>query len=387
MKSPRFKVTKASKGWRLNIPAGLSASGRRARRFFATREAAEGAAAKLRAQFVNHGLAARLLSSEYAQAAARAFAILGASAQPNNFIEAAREYVERHNTRLASLPFEEAFDRFITSQPRSPSYIQSLRQYKARLSALRGRMLCDITAAEIDSAMQSFPPSVFNFGVRILGGLFNYARNFDYCTSNPTHKLDRKRIPPKEIQIYTPRDVEALLRAAEPALIPWLALCMFAGLRASEARRLRWNDINFDENFVRVPSTVSKTGQPRAIPMEENLHLWLWPHRCEATQLVAPQGQNVIRKQLRLVHRASEVRQIKHGPRHTYCSYLLARDGNIDALLLNAGHEDAQTTFRHYASKIATKKAAEAFWSIMPDERAKCCRPSSATVLPICAAA
>src|SRR5205823_3939694 len=135
MKSPRFKVTNTSKGWRLNIPAGLSASGRRARRFFATREAAEGAATKLRAQFVNHGMAARLLSSEYAQAAARAFGIIGPSARPDDLIEAAREYVERHNRRLASLPFEEAFDKFAAGQVRSPSYAQSLRQYKSRLLA------------------------------------------------------------------------------------------------------------------------------------------------------------------------------------------------------------------------------------------------------------
>src|SRR5437660_6426992 len=184
-------------------------------------------------------------------------------------------------------------------------------------------MLCDITAAEIAAAMQSFPPSVFNFGLRILGGLFNYGRKLDYCTSNPIQKLDRKRIPPKEIQIYSAKDAEALLRAAEPALIPWLALCMFAGLRSSEARQLRWNDVNFDENFVRVPSTISKTGQPRAIPMEENLRLWLLPHRNEASQSIAPQGSNTIRKQVRLAHRESQVRQIKHGPRHTYCSYLL----------------------------------------------------------------
>jgi hypothetical protein len=129
MRSPRFKVTNTSKGWRLNIPAGLSASGRRARRFFATREAAEGAATKLRAQFVDHGLAARLLSSLYVQAAARAFAILGASTQPTNLIEAAREYVER-TTRVWRVYRLRRHSTDLAAQPRSPSYVQSLRQYK-----------------------------------------------------------------------------------------------------------------------------------------------------------------------------------------------------------------------------------------------------------------
>jgi integrase len=61
------------------------------------------------------------------------------------------------------------------------------------------------------------------------------------------------------------------------------------------------------------------------------------------------------------------VQQIKHGPRHSYASYLVARDGSIDALLLNMGHEDAATTFRHY-HRVASQRAAKTFWSIRPSE-------------------
>ncbi|MEP6603662.1 MAG: site-specific integrase [Spartobacteria bacterium] len=387
MKTPRFRPVRTLKGWRLNVPAALSTSGKRSRRFFKSREAADGAAIKLRSQVVGHGLATRILPPSHAEAAARSLAMLGESARPEELIEAVREYVERHNKRLASLRFEEAFDKFIASQVRSASYAQSLRQYKARLVLLHGRTLCDITAAEINSAMKDFPATVFNFGLRILGGLFNYGCKLDYCASNPIKKLDRKKLPPKEVEIYTPTDAEALLCSAEPSLIPWLGVCMFAGLRASEARQICWSNFNFEERFVRVPSTVSKTGQPRAIPMEANLEAWLLPHRGEDEKLIAPQGLNVIRTQLRTAHRTSDVKQIKHGPRHTYASYLLARDGSVDALLLNVGHEDAATTFRHYASKIATKKAAKAFWAILPKGPAKSSAKPKTNILPMQAAA
>ncbi len=368
MNAPRFHPTKTSKGWRLNIPSGVSASGKRARRFFATKEAAYGAAIKLRVQFENNGKASRILTPEQAQAAARAFGIIGLGRPAEDLIEAARHFVKSHDRRSASLPFEQAFERFVNSQTRSGSYAQSLRQYLARLKPLHGRVLCEISAADVDAAMHDFPPSVYNYGLRILGCLFNYAAKYDYCASNPIQRLDRRRISVREIEIYTPEEAAALLRAVEPALVPWLALCMFAGLRGAEGRRLYWRNINFDEHFVRVPSTISKTGQPRAIPLEANLRQWLWPHRAEDDQLVAPQGVNVIRKQLRAGHANSSVRQIKHGPRHSYCSYLLARDGSIDAVLLNAGHDNADTTFRHYASKIATKQAAAAFWAIRPTD-------------------
>ena len=368
MKTPRFKPVKTSEGWRLNIPAAFSANGKRSRQFFQTREKAEGFASKLRTQLAQHGNGgARVLPPAQADAALRAFAMLGEDAAPETLLDAVREYVNRHNTRLASVPFEDAFKQFADAQPRSASYTQSLRQFRARLDALHGRMLCDITAKDIEAAMNDFPPTVFNYGIRILGGLFNYGRKRDFCATNPVEKLDRKKLPPREVEIYSPAQVAELFKASESTLIPCLATCMFAGLRASEARKMVWGNFDFIENFIRVPASVSKTHRPRAIPMEVCLREWLLPYRREDSALIAPQGLNVLRSQLRAAHQASGVHQIKHGARHSYASYLLARDGSVDALLLNMGHEDAATTFRHY-HRVASGRAAKTFWSIRPSE-------------------
>ena len=367
MKAPRFKAVKTPKGWRLNVPASLSPEGKRSRRFFQSRDEAQGEAAKLRTQLAQHGTGTRILPPAQADSAVRAFAMLGEDAAPETLLDAVREYINSHKTRLASVPFEDAFKQFADAQPRSASYSQSLRQFRARLTALHGRMLCDITARDIEQAMKDFPPSVFNFGLRILGGIFNYGRKRDLCISNPIEKLDRKKLPPRETEIYTPAQVAALLEASDASLIPWLCVCMFAGLRASEARKMTWGDFDFAENFIRVRAAVSKTHRPRAIPMEANLRKWLLPYRREDSALIAPQGLNVLRSQLRTAHQTSGVRQIKHGPRHSYASYLLARDGSIDALLLNMGHEDAATTFRHY-HRVASGRAAKTFWSIRPSE-------------------
>lgn len=367
MKRPRFKPVKTPKGWRVNVPAALSPDEKRSRRFFPSRDDAEAFVNLLRIRSAQHGAGMEILPPAQAIAAVRSFAMLGEDAAPETLLEAVREYIERHNTRLASLPFEDAFKQFADAQPRSASYAQSLRQFQARLTALHGRMLCDITARDIEKAMADFPPSVFNYGLRILGGLFNYGRKRDLCATNPVGKLDRKKLPPKEIEIYTPAEVSRLLEAADPTLIPWLCSCMFAGLRASEARKMTWGDFDFTENFIRVRAAVSKTHRPRAIPMETCLREWLLPYRGEEQALIGLQGLNVLRSQLRSAHQASGVRQIKHGPRHSYASYLLARDGSVDALLLNMGHEDAATTFRHY-HRVASQRAAKTFWNIRPSE-------------------
>jgi integrase len=291
--------------------------------------------------------------------------MLGENSAPETLLDAVREYIDRHNTRLASAPFENAFQQFADAQPRSASYAQSLRQFQTRLTTLHGRMLCDITARDIEDAMEDFPPTVFNYGLRILGGLFNWARKRDLCAVNPITKLDRKKLPPKEIEIYTPAEAAALLKHSDSTLIPWLCSCLFAGLRAAEARKMVWGDFDFAENFIRVRAVVSKTHRPRAIPMESNLREWLLPFRGEEQNLISPQGQNVLRSQLRAAHRASGVRQIKHGPRHSYASYLLARDESIDRLLLNMGHENGKMLFKHY-HRAATQRTAKTFWNMRP---------------------
>ena len=128
-RTPRFKPVKTRKGWRLNIPAVLSATGKRSRRFFKSRELTEGFAQKLRVQIAQHGT--RILPPAQADAAVRAFKLLGNDATPEMLLDAVRQYVK--GAQLTSAPFENVFEAFASAQPRSASYNQSLRQFRARL--------------------------------------------------------------------------------------------------------------------------------------------------------------------------------------------------------------------------------------------------------------
>jgi Phage integrase family. len=80
---------------------------------------------------------------------------------------------------------------------------------------------------------------------------------------------------------------------------------------------------------------------------------------------VVPFTPDVLRKRLGALKAIHKVVTIKHGPRHTFASYWLALHGDINQLCLFLGHDDPQTTFKHYA-KAATKREAEKFWAIMP---------------------
>jgi integrase/recombinase XerD len=210
-------------------------------------------------------------------------------------------------------------------------------------------------------------PSVRNFTIRILGGLFNFGIKRGFCTDNPVRRLDLSQRDPTEIQIHSVDEVAAIMSAAETysdGLIPFLAMSFFCGIRRAEALRLDWSAIDLHENWVKLPASITKTKRGRHIKIYPNNRAWLIPY-AQASGRIYPHSSNVLRRRLRALGARHGVATIKHGARHSFASYWLAMHGDIDRLCRFLGHDDPGTTFRHYA-KAATKREAEKFWAIMP---------------------
>ena len=51
--------------------------------------------------------------------------------------------------------------------------------------------------------------------------------------------------------------------------------------------------------------------------------------------------------------------------RHSYASFWLAQNGDINRLTLNMGHESSDMLWRHY-HKASKRKDAERYWQITP---------------------
>jgi integrase len=307
------------------------------------------------------------LSPGQQEQAANAFTLL----QPHGISlnEVVRDWLARKKAAEASITYEAAMDAFLGCRKRSASYARSIRQTRKRLVALHGRLLNEITPEALTKAMDSMPPSVRNFTIRMLGGLFNFGIKRGFCADNPVRRLDLSQRDPFEIQLYTVQVVADIMAAAVPELIPFLAVSFFCGLRQAEALRLDWSAINLQENFVKLPASITKTKRGRHIEIAENCREWLTPH-ARGSGRIYPFSENVLRDRLRVLWKEHGLRMIKHGARHAFASYWLALHGDIDRLCLFLGHNDPGITFKHYA-KAATKREAEKFWAIMPPEETK----------------
>jgi integrase len=281
--------------------------------------------------------------------------------------EVVTDWITRRHAADASIPFEVAMDAFMEWGKRSPSYTRSIRQTRNRLQSLHGKLLNTITPADLTLAMDRMPGSVRNFTIRILGGLFNFGIKRGFCMENPCKRLDIARREPVEIEIYSPAEVARIFSVAQnhnPQLLPFLAVSFFCGLRRAEALRLDWSAIDLHENFVKLPAAITKTRQGRYVEISENGKAWLAPYTIDAGPVV-PFTPDVLRKRLSALKAVHKIRTIKHGPRHCFASFWIAKHGDINQLCRFLGHDDPETTFKHYA-KAATKREAEKFWAIMP---------------------
>jgi integrase len=78
----------------------------------------------------------------------------------------------------------------------------------------------------------------------------------DIITKNPLSVVKLPKKIRREIHIFHQHEIELLTSKATGQLKNILMFNFFAGLRGSELIALRWNDINFDSNTIRVDTRI-----------------------------------------------------------------------------------------------------------------------------------
>jgi integrase len=116
---------------------------------------------------------------------------------------------------------------------------------------------------------------------RVLGTCGNWAERQGHLLkgTNPFLGMMRYKEEKAAVSIFTPEQIDSLLKKADAALRPYLAIGAFAGLRTAELHRLDWSEIDLDRGFITVAASKAKTRRRRLVPISDNLKLWLTPIR------------------------------------------------------------------------------------------------------------
>lgn len=203
---------------------------------------------------------------------------------------------------------------------------------------------------------------------------FKWCVEQGYATQNPLQNIKIVVSEKEDIPIMTVAEAERLMRVCEetvPETTIYYAICLFAGLRPYECKRLLWENILEDEGVIRVLRSTSKTGW-RTVKIEPTLQAWLSSFNGKK------KGHVITQKGYRwYTEKAREKAGYKiHGKnprgkeweedlaRHTFASYWLPIHKVRPVLAEEMGNSKKMID-KHYRQYVPVAEA-KLFWGILP---------------------
>jgi integrase len=204
-----------------------------------------------------------------------------------------------------------------------------------------------------------------------LHGIFKRATRVYGLPSNPVAQVERPRLPrPAGIDVFSREEVMAMVRAAETEQDSAMYLtAAFTGLRIGELLALRWEDVDFEADTIRVQRNwtagrdgTPKSGRGRAVPMIAEVAQALarlgQRGRFVGDQDLVfcdPLGRHLGYKSLSARYKATlvkaELRQLRfHDLRHTFGTHAI-RHADPREVMEWMGHADLATTQKYLAYK------------------------------------
>lgn len=221
-----------------------------------------------------------------------------------------------------------------------------------------GKTAADVKTGRYGRAIVTGGKGTANKTVSLLGAIFSFAVDRGICPDNPAHgtkfypsKKHERFLSPVELTRLGQALTEAESNGTNPFAIAAIRLLLLTGARRGEILSLRWENIDFDRAYLRLPD--SKTGQKliplgapalsvlEALPrMNDNPHVL--PSSREGKPIVN------IAKVWRAVRKSADLEDVRlHDLRHSFASVGAAGGESLLVIGKILGHSDTATTARY----------------------------------------
>ncbi len=291
------------------------------------------------------------LSASDIQDAAEARAILPDDV---SLLAAAQAWLEHHKRPNTSQPIQPLFEEYLAYQKSRCKYdtMRTYRQCLNRALVDISNDLAEYTQDRIKRCLANHSPHQHNHILRALRTFFNWAIEHGHAATNPCVGVKKKKESEPSRAIFSLAQVEHLLHsihATRPHLLGYFCLCLFEGLRPSEAQRIPPHCVGVE--YVNLPAGIVKTSQARTVPVEPGL-----------TEVLAryPLGRRASMS-IRRARESTGLEWVQDVMRHSYASYAYERSRDASATAYDMGHRGTDIFFRHYRGLVAPGDGAKYF--------------------------
>ncbi|WP_319779925.1 tyrosine-type recombinase/integrase [Maridesulfovibrio sp.] len=198
-----------------------------------------------------------------------------------------------------------------------------------------------------------------------LRAVFNWGIDHDYTTVNPLQKWKMSKEAPRQF-VITEKELAKLIKHSPPHLKLTIQLTFYLGLRPgkSELFKLKWDDVDFENNRISVFAT--KTKQNRIIPIPDVLLpiLKRAQRKAETEFVVEYKGNPVLRVSTALKNAKEKAGITKsfrlYDLRHMYATLMMNKGADLAAVSAMLGHSDVSLTANTYYQAMSSEKTRAA---------------------------
>lgn len=191
--------------------------------------------------------------------------------------------------------------------------------------------------------------------------MLNYAVGEGWLSSNPLTGYKLYKESPSKVRVVTKEEFQRVYEAASGFLKPILVMAYNTGMRRSEILKLRWENVDMSQGYLRVEET--KNGESRYIPINKQLNEALKTVKYNASGDYVFTHDNEPAKTFKTafnaaVRRAGVDRFTFHDLRHTFASVLVMKGVDLATVQELLGHKSITMTKRYSHPTPEHKKQA-----------------------------
>jgi len=160
--------------------------------------------------------------------------------------------------------------------------VTGLKNHLKKFAAVFGsRQLSSLTVGELQEFLDAPNQAARTLITRLtkVSQLYNYAIRNGWASENIARRIERPTIEDGEVGIFTPDEASRLLEHADKfEMLPYIAIGLFAGVRAAELEKLDWSAVMLSEREIVIGSDIAKKRSRRTVTISDTLAGWIAPY-------------------------------------------------------------------------------------------------------------